>query len=99
LGGPLRILGAVPVPNPNPSSLELDLEGPADRVLVGVFTEALVQLRQAEIPARMNAGWNKVPLGSALKNLPLGLYFVRVQAARAGASSPAVIIKVLITRR
>jgi O-glycosyl hydrolase len=99
LGGPLRILGAVPVPNPNPDSLELDLEGPADRVLLGVFTEALVQVRQADIPVRMNAGWNHVPLGSALKSLPLGLYFVRAQATRAGAASPAVIVKVLITRR
>ena len=98
LGGPLRILGAVPVPNPNPDSLELDLEGPADRVLLGVFTEALVQVRQAAIPVRMNAGWNHVPLGTALKNLPLGLYFVRAQAARAGAASPAAIVKVLITR-
>ena len=99
MGGPLRILGAVPVPNPNPDSLELDLEGPADRVLLGVFTEALVQVRQAAIPVRMNAGWNHVPLGTALKNLPLGLYFVRAQATRAGAASPAVIVKVLITRR
>jgi hypothetical protein len=46
----------------------------------------------------MNAGWNHVPLGTALKNLPLGLYFVRAQAARAGAASPAAIVKVLITR-
>jgi O-glycosyl hydrolase len=99
LGGPLRILRAVPVPNPNPASLALDLEGPADGVVLGVFTEALVQVRQVEIPVRLNAGWSNVPLGSALKNLPLGLYFARVQATRAGAKSPAVIIKVLITRR
>jgi O-glycosyl hydrolase len=99
LGGLLRILGVVPVPNPNPVSLALNLEGPADGVLLGVFTEALVQVRQAKIPVRMDAGWNTVPLGSALKNLPLGLYFVRVQATRAGASSPARIVKVLITKR
>jgi len=67
-------------------------------VSLEVFTEALVQVRQAQIQARLNAGWSNVLLGSALKNLPLGLYFVRVQAMRAGATSSAVIVKALITR-
>jgi len=98
LGGPLIIQAVVPVPNPNPASLALDLKGPADGVSLEVFTEALVQVRQAQIQARLNAGWSNVLLGSALKNLPLGLYFVRVQAMRAGATSSAVIVKALITR-
>jgi arabinoxylan arabinofuranohydrolase len=99
LGGPLLIRTAVPVPNPNPNSLALDLKGPADGVGLAVFTEALVQAREAEIQMPLRAGWNNVPLGSALKNLPLGLYFVRVHVTRAGAASPSVIVKVLITRR
>lgn len=87
------------MPNPNPNSLALDLKGPADGVGLAVFTEALVQAREAEIQMPLRAGWNNVPLGSALKNLPLGLYFVRVHVTRAGAASPSVIVKVLITRR
>jgi peptidoglycan/xylan/chitin deacetylase (PgdA/CDA1 family) len=97
-GGPLVIRSAVPAPNPNPGLIYLDMEGPGDGVEVSVFSQALVQVRRENIPVALSAGWNEVPLGTLLKSLPLGLYYLEVQASRAGVSSSPAVVKVYLTR-
>lgn len=96
-GGPLVIQSVEPVPNPNPGFIALDMEGSGDGVEVTVFSQGLVLVRRETIPVALTAGWNEVPLGTLLKSLPLGLYYMKVQASRSGVSSSPVVIKAYLT--
>jgi hypothetical protein len=88
--GPLVIDALLPVPNPNPGALGIELEGPADSVRVRVYTQALIRVRdRVVVPmAPLLVGWNLVPLpAEVLDGLAHGLYFLKVEALRGGASS------------
>lgn len=94
-GGPLQILGLVPVPNPNPDVLSVDLSGPASSVAVQVYTKAFV-LALSFSQDHLQAGWNALSLPAAWRSLPVGLYYVRIQAQRGAASSSPKFTKALI---
>ena len=97
-GGPLVIRFGQAVPNPNPDLLDLEMEGPANGVLLTVFTQAFVLVRQNSVPVALSSGWNKVPLGTLLKSLPLGLYYFEAQALRGSVRSAPMVVKVYLTR-
>jgi subtilase family serine protease len=81
LGGALSILQASPWPQPNPANLKLDLAGYCDRISVRIYTKALVMAAERDFPGQQ-AGWSNIRLQGLLQGLPLGVYFVWVEAAR-----------------
>ena len=94
--GPLKILAVQPVPQPNPTGLAVELSVPADRVVVRLWTRALV-LAGSFSGVNARAGWQTLafPVGffSGLAN---GAYFVTVEAdlgpARAVTARPARLV-------
>lgn len=96
--GPLVIRSGAPVPNPNPDFLSLELEGPGDGITVTVFTPALVRVGSLTVDAAFGPGRDRLPLGTLLKPLPQGLYYLQVQARRGDARSLPLIVKTFLTR-
>jgi O-glycosyl hydrolase len=96
-GGPLVIEHLASVPNPNPKYLDIDLNGSADRVVLTVYTTALVQVGQTETGPLM-AGWTSVPVGGLFDRLAPGLYYVVAEAWRGNAHSAVVLAKVFLLR-
>jgi hypothetical protein len=78
--------------------MALDLKGPADGLELNVFTKALVVVGRLERAGFFGAGWDAVPLGQSLVDLPKGLYYVQVRAVRGGIASAPVFVKVYVTR-
>jgi len=87
------------VPNPNPEYLALNMQGSGDGVGVAVYTKALVLVYRVEIQEPLVTGWNRISLGTALQNLPMGLYYVQVHALRHGVVSNSAFVRVFLTRR
>ncbi len=77
--GQLVIRHAVPWPNPNPQAIAFELEGPADRVSLKVYTPAWV-LVAAEESGPVSAGWNRIAWPRALQGAPKGLYYFVLKA-------------------
>lgn len=86
------MLRAVAAPNPVAGArlrLSLQTEGPADQVLVRIYSPALVCVRQAEAPGAAK-GWSQLTVG--LDGLSPGLYHCQVRLKRGQAlSSPALV--------
>jgi len=68
-------------------------------VVVAVYTKALVLVNRVEIEEPLIAGWNRIPLGTALQNLPLGLCYVQVHTLRGGIAGNSVFVRVFVTNR
>jgi hypothetical protein len=85
--GPLLIDQASAWPNPNPQAVLAFLEGPADSIVLKVYTTAWIQVGSSQA-GPFNAGWARIPMPVDLKELPRGLYYFSVQAQLGGRRSP-----------
>ncbi len=98
--GILVVLKALAAPNPNPRALYLDLGGEADEVTLKVYSQALLCVSKATLPAACSQGWNTVDLpASWAQGLSNGVYYLSVQASWRGRTSQAPApVPVLILR-
>lgn len=74
----------------------MELEGPADKVVLRLYLPSMVLKGQAELGGALVNGWNNGPVD--LGGLPSGLYYVKAVAYKGGdksPSSPAVRLVVL----
>ena len=85
--GPNRIDQHACVPNPwngvTPAFIAAHLQGHADRVVVRIYTKAMVCLGQSELGAR-GPGWCQVPLPAEMLAAPSGAYYYQVHSERSG---------------
>ena len=97
--GPLVILNLRPYPNPNPRALGIQLQGPADRLELRLYSEANTRVRNWSY-GPTPAGWSSVALpGGWAQGLASGLYFARVLAYRGAAvSAPSKPVRWVLLR-
>jgi len=74
----LQILRALPVPNPNPRWIDVQLDGPAERCEVQIYSVAMDRVATLRVEGALGPGWIKVPMPT--QALPAGLYYARVAA-------------------
>jgi hypothetical protein len=80
--GPL-LIDAKPFPNPNPRELRVLLGQSADRIVVKVYSRAMVLIGVAETAGPLGAGWQRVSLPTD----GFGHCFFTVTATRSGAKA------------
>jgi hypothetical protein len=95
----LRILGLRPYPNPNAHGVAVQLEGPADKVTLRLYSLAETRVLDVDSGAA-SPGWVQLnlPVGwaSGLRN---GVYYVRATAYRgAVASAPTAPARLVLLR-
>jgi hypothetical protein len=87
-GGPNQILRHGPAPNPSNGTgcVAVELNGPADSVVLRVYSKAMVCIGFSSIGAQA-PGWTKVPLPLEMALQPDGLYYYQVKSIRQGAEN------------
>ncbi|MGH7442437.1 MAG: glycosyl hydrolase 53 family protein [bacterium] len=95
--GPLVVTALDPVPNPNPIELAVDLAGPAESVVIRVYTKALTLAFGFSVPG-LATGWHSIDLPPTWGELPDGMYYVQAQALHGGTVSKPVFAKVMVLK-
>jgi hypothetical protein len=80
-GGGALLIDAKPFPNPNPRELRVLLGQSADRVVVKVYSRAMILIGVAETAGPLGPGWQRVSLPTD----GIGHCFFTVSATRGGA--------------
>lgn len=86
---------------PNPlvggavGGVALKLAGPADRVTLRIYTPALVRVASVE-SGPLPQGWGTLALPRAMAQVPSGLYYYELGAARGSANARPVIGRLVV---
>ena len=76
----------------------MQLQGPCDRLVLKVYSKAMVCLGQAETGSQ-RPGWAGVPLPGELAEAPNGLYYYEVRAFRDNGQASAPVRGKLVVLR
>lgn len=91
------IEAAVAWPNPGSKAILFKLSGPADRMVLRLYTPAWVKVLEWN-GGTWGAGWNRLELESSEASLPTGLLYARLQAQRGAVFSEAKTVRVFVKR-
>lgn len=81
--GTLQVLAGGAFPNPSPSSIRLRLDGPADTLIVDIYTVSMQRVERLELPGAYAGGWVSAPLPLELREkFAAGTYYFRADALR-----------------
>jgi hypothetical protein len=94
--GSLQILQALPAPNPDPRQVWILLNGPADQVVMRIWSSAYVLVAEAQ-PGPCPRGWSALALPTGFRaRASNGVYFITLEAERQGQVARAKPLKCLI---
>lgn len=100
--GPAKVIASEPFPNPwsgaGPFTIAVELAGPADDVVLKIYTKAFVLVGSYDAGPQ-GEGWNHlVPPSSLLASVPSDLYFYTVSAKRNGQGLKPTVGRIYVLR-
>lgn len=96
--GPLKILKDQVIPNPGAKDVAFLLNGPADSIVVRLWTPSYILVASVTRQGPFDAGWNRVPL--PVSGLRPGLYFLTLEARSGAAKSlPVPPLRLVLLQR